>query len=315
MDIVMGYFGLSSVISSNYVASSLNLLFFYLTWTTLVMSQPPIRVELLGSFAMRVIFYWIPTLLFTAFDGLMPGVSCSLKIRRGRYVPWKDVFWVGMNGLMNQIIATAIQGLVQFTYAQLLMKKSPVFNIGTTLPMPWNIVKDIFVVLCAREVITYVLHRFILHNPRRYQNLARLHKVHHSFPKSPNFALRAHYYHPIDYFLLQFLPLYLPAYLLRVHLLTFFLTLAIVSLESALTYSGYDIFWGFLGGTVRRIDRHHCSGGDRKDFGIWGLLDWCCGTAGRRSRPEEEGGAIDLNREVSKEVNKQKGRLDRMFKR
>lgn len=279
------------------------------------MSHPPLRIELLGSFAIRVIFYWIPTLLFTALDGLMPRFSGGLKTRRGRHIPWKDVFWVGLNSLLNQIIATAIQGLVQFTFAQLRMKNPPVFYIGTTLPMPWNIIKDILVILGAREIITYLLHRFILHNPRRYQNLSRLHKVHHNFSKSPSFALKAHYYHPIDYFLLQFLPLYFPAYLLRVHLLTFFLTLAIVSLESAVIYSGYDIFWGLLGGAVRRVDRHNCPGGDRMDFGIWGILDWCCGTAGGRSRPEEEGGAIDVNREVLKEVNQQKGRLYRRFKR
>ena len=315
MDVVMGYLGLSSVLSSNYVASSLNLIFFYLTWATLVMSHPPLRVELIGSFAMRVIFYWIPTLLFTAFDQLLPGLSSHLKTRRGRHVPCRDVLRVGLTGILNQIIATAIQGLVQFTYSRLLMKKSPVFNISTTLPMPWNIVKDIFVVLIVREIITYMLHRFILHNPRRYRNFSRLHKVHHSFPKSPNFALKAHYYHPIDYFVIQFLPLYFPAYLFRLHLLTFFLTLAIVSLESALIYSGYDIFWGLLGGAVRRIDRHHCPDGDRKDFGIWGILDWCCGTAGGRSRPGEERGAIDVNREVSKEVNKQRGKLEKRFRR
>jgi sterol desaturase/sphingolipid hydroxylase (fatty acid hydroxylase superfamily) len=129
------------------------------------------------------------------------------------------------------------------------------------------------------------------------------------------FALKAHYGHPLDYFLLQFLPLYLPAYLLKVHLLTFFLTLSIVSLESALIYSGYDIFWGLLGGTVRRMDRHYCAGGEKMDFGIWGILDWVTGTAGGRSRPEEEGGAINVNAEVQKEVNKQRGRLEGKFKR
>src|ERR1700737_2747456 len=62
MDVITGYLGLSSILSSNYVASSLNLMFFWMTWTTLVMTQPPLRVELLGSFAVRVLFYWIPTL-------------------------------------------------------------------------------------------------------------------------------------------------------------------------------------------------------------------------------------------------------------
>jgi Fatty acid hydroxylase superfamily len=315
MDVIMGYFGISNVLSSTYVASSLNLLFFYLTWATLIMTQPPLRIELLGSFAMRILFYWIPTILFTAFEGLMPGLSSDLKIRSGPSVGGKDKFWIALNGLMNQVIATVIQGLIQFSYSKLLMQKSSVFDIGTTLPLPWNIATDILLLLSVREVITYTLHRFILHNTRRYKQLSRLHSFHHRFPKSPTFALKAHYAHPIDYFLLQFLPLYLPAYLRRVHLLTFFVTLAIVSLESALIYSGYDIFWGLLGGTVRRIDRHHCPGGEHKDFGIWGILDWVSGTAGGRSRPEEEGGAINVNKEVSKEVNKQKNIWEKKLKR
>jgi hypothetical protein len=309
MDVITGYFGLSSILSSNYVASSLNLMFFWMTWTTLIMTQPPLRVELLGSFAVRVLFYWIPTLLFTLFEVAMPGLSSDLKIRGGPAVVEKDKFRIALNGLMNQLIATGIQGVVQFIYARLLMHKKPVFNIGTTLPFPWQIAKEIILILAVRELVTYGLHRFVLHNQQRYPRLSRLHRVHHDYAKSPTFALKAHYGHPIDYFLLQFLPLYLPAYLLRVHLLTFLLVLAIVSLESALVYSGYDIFWGLLGGTVRRVDRHHSAGGEGKDFGIWGIVDWVCGTAGGRSRPEKEGGAIDVRKEVSHKVSKQKGRF------
>ena len=60
---------------------------------------------------------------------------------------------------------------------------------------------------------------------------------------------------------------------------------------------------------MRRIDRHYSPRGERMDFGIWGIIDWVCGTTGGRSRPEEEGGAIDVHEEVAKEVAKQKGRL------
>jgi len=50
------------------------------------------------------------------------------------------------------------------------------------------------------------------------------------------------------------------------------------------------------------------------DFGIWGILDWICGTAGGRSRPEKEGGAIDVNKEVAREVEKEKRKLSLKFK-
>lgn len=60
---------------------------------------------------------------------------------------------------------------------------------------------------------------------------------------------------------------------------------------------------------MRRIDRHYSPRGERMDFGIWGIIDWVSGTAGGRSRPEEEGGAIDVRNEVSKKAAKQTGRL------
>ena len=304
----MGYFGLSNILSSNYVASSLNVLFFYMTWATLILSHPPLRIELLGSFAIRLIFYWIPTLIFTAFDNLMPGLSNDLKIRRGRLPSGRDQFWIGINALTNQIIATALQGLIHFAYSRLLMHKTPVFDIGTTLPMPWTLLTEILFIFSVREILTYILHRFVMHNHQRWRTLSRLHSTRHRLSKSSMFSLRAQYAHPIDYILLQVLPIYLPAYLRRVHLLTLFLALAIWSLESALIYSGYDIFWGLLGGTVRRIGRHHSPGGEKMDFGVWGIIDWVAGTAGGRSRPEEEGGAIDVHKEVGKEVERKKAK-------
>jgi hypothetical protein len=155
MDVLLGYFGLPSVLSSNYIASSLNLLFFYSTWAMLVLSLPPLRVELLGSFAIRFVFYWIPTILFTAFDGLMPGLSSNLKIRRGRQIAGRDLFWVATNGLLNQGIATAIQGVIHFTYAHLLTRKTPVFDIGMILPLPWHIGKEILLIFAVRELATF----------------------------------------------------------------------------------------------------------------------------------------------------------------
>ncbi|RMZ82565.1 hypothetical protein DV738_g1472, partial [Chaetothyriales sp. CBS 135597] len=49
-------------------STTANILFFYITWSTLVLSHPPLRVELIGSLAVRLVFYVIPSLLFLAFD-------------------------------------------------------------------------------------------------------------------------------------------------------------------------------------------------------------------------------------------------------
>jgi hypothetical protein len=312
MDLLLGYFGLPALFGSTYFASSLNVLFFYLTWSTLIMSRPPLEIELLGSFAVRILFYWIPSLVFTLFELGMPGTSKELKTRRGKKIAAKVMLRVGLSALLNQVIATGIQGLVHALFAYILTPKVPAFGVGTILSMPWNIIKYTLFVLMLREFLTYVIHRYVLHDIRRFPRLSCLHKVHHQYANSPCFALKAHYANPLDYLILQFIPLYLPAYLFRLHLLTFFVILSIVSLESALIYSGYDIFWGLLGRAVRRIDRHHRPGGESMDFGIWGIIDWMVGTAGGRGRSEEEDGAIDLDvDQFLKELRKRKINLKR----
>jgi len=283
----MGFFGLSSALYSNYVASSLNMLFFYLTWVTLVLSQPPIRIELIGSIAVRIIFYWFPTLFFTTFEALMPESTNDWKIRRGEPVSGHDKFWIGLTGLTNHLIVTLLQGILEYMFTQLLPHRRPIFNIGTTLPMPWTILKHVLLVLTIRELITYFLHRYLLHSKHSSPRLTNYHSKHHNFSQSSNFALKAPYAHPIDFLVLQALPLYLPCYTLRLHLLTFFLILAITSLEATVTYSGYDVFWGVVGNVTRRVERHHAHGGEEGDFGIWGPWDWILGTVGGRRRNEQ----------------------------
>ncbi len=53
-------------------STSLNLLFFYLTWTTLVLSHSALRIELFGTLVIRIIFYILPATLFLAFDAALP---------------------------------------------------------------------------------------------------------------------------------------------------------------------------------------------------------------------------------------------------
>jgi Fatty acid hydroxylase len=281
MDMITGFWGVSTILSSNYLASSLNVLFFYLTWATLVLSYPPLQIELVGSLAVRVVFYWIPTLVFTVVEGLFPGPTSGWKIRKGQHVPGRDKFWIAVSGVTNHlIIVTAVQGLIQLTFTRLL-HRGPIFNISTTLPMPWTILKHVLTILTIRGLTTYLLHRYILHNP--LSRLSSFHGQHHKHSESPSFALKAASTHPLDFLLLQCLPLYLPSYILQIHLLTFFLLLAITSLEGAATYCGYD-FGGIVGGATRRVDRHYARGGEGKDFGVWGPWDWILGTAGKGAR-------------------------------
>ncbi|TKA32192.1 hypothetical protein B0A49_13471, partial [Cryomyces minteri] len=60
-------------------STSLNILFFYVIWTTLVLSHSPLNVEVYGSLAIRAIFYILPSLLFLAFDTAFPSLAVGVK--------------------------------------------------------------------------------------------------------------------------------------------------------------------------------------------------------------------------------------------
>jgi hypothetical protein len=73
----------------------------------------------------------------------------------------------------------------------------------------------------------------------------------------------------------RFLPLYLPAIALRMHILTYLLLLVFFSLEETFVYSGYNILPStiMLKGMARRTDAHMMSEGEG-NYGPLGVLDW-----------------------------------------
>ena len=77
----------------------------------------------------------------------------------------------------------------------------------------------------------------------------------------------------------RFVPIYLPALILRPHLLTYFLFIALCTAEETLALSGYSVVPGIImGGIVRWAAIHYASGGSA-NYGAWGLLDWLQGTS------------------------------------
>ena len=92
--------------------------------------------------------------------------------------------------------------------------------------------------------------------------------------------MTASYDHPLPYLLHKFLPMYLPAMLMRFHLLTYIIYLTLISQEEVWTYSGYStVPTNFiLGGIARRVDAHLLDGGEG-NFGCLGVVDWVMGTS------------------------------------
>lgn len=153
--------------------------------------------------------------------------------------------------------------------------------------------------------MTYYFHRYVLHNSKsvftRY--LAQAHQSWYHSLKTP-FPLTAHYDHPLVYLVVRFLPTYLPALLLRFHMLTYLLFLSTVSLEETFAYSGYTVMPTsfLLGGMARRTDEHLLKDGGG-NFGPWGVLDWVFGTSIGNSVEDDVMEEFD-EQEIEKQVRK-----------
>lgn len=138
--------------------TSLNLLFFYLTWTTLVLSHPPLRVEIVGTAAVRLLFYFLPSILFFLFDTLAPSAAVVLKEHGKHGLPQGKKKKAGKRELkvaawstLNLFLGIIAQGVLEYFLTKVLGMKSAL-KVSTRLPLPWGIAKDLLRALLIREV-------------------------------------------------------------------------------------------------------------------------------------------------------------------
>lgn len=140
-------------------STSLNLIFFYMTWTTLVLSHPPLRVELFGTVIIRLLFYILPSLLFFLFDILTPSAAVVVKAqgetglpagsKQGR-VRLKEIK-VAMWALFNLALGTALQAAIELLRTSMFGLRSAL-KVSMKLPMPGEMVKDLALGMLGREV-------------------------------------------------------------------------------------------------------------------------------------------------------------------
>ncbi|KKK15104.1 hypothetical protein P175DRAFT_0473854 [Aspergillus ochraceoroseus IBT 24754] len=273
--------------------TSLNLIFFYMTWSTLVLSHPPLRVELFGTAAVRLLFYLLPSLVFFLFDILLPSTAVVIKAHGETGLPTGSKragirlreFKVAGWALANLALSLAVQAAIEEIRTRKLGMPSAL-RVSMRLPMPWDITKDLLRGVLVREILAYYIHRYILHS--EHSRLAKYHQSWYHSLQAP-FPLTAHYDHPLVYLLTNFFPTYAPAMLFRFHMLTYIVYLIIISIEETFAYSGYSVMPTsfFLGGIARRMDVHLLSGGEG-NFGPWGILDWVSGTGVDDDEDDEE---------------------------
>ncbi|EMR64553.1 putative sterol desaturase family protein [Eutypa lata UCREL1] len=292
-------------------STSLNLLFFYMTWSTLVLSHSPLHIELIGTLAIRLVFSLAPALLFLLFDTLLPSVAESIKFYGAASLPPRNARALARQGLLvllNVALLSATQGAISAGATYVLGR--PLFKTSTTLPLPWQIIKHIGALYAIREVLTYSVNRYILHSRSNKNNnplVAQHARYAHSRDRkgAAPYSLMLYTDHPLPLLVSRLVPSYLPAALLvRPHLLTYFLFTALATAEDTLAASGYSIVPGIvMGGITRRTAAHYASAG-RGSYGSWGLLDWACGTSAGGGGQDVVG---DLQDEAEKHQVRERG--------
>ncbi|KAM0256331.1 hypothetical protein ACHAPA_012201 [Fusarium lateritium] len=234
-------------------------------WAQIVARYDPFTIELVGTLAIQVVFWWIPSALFVSLDYLAPSFAAKHKIQPAPKQPgYSEILDAIIVSLRNQAIVLSLQ-LSLAALANRQKQPSP-FQITASLPSAKAFVFDFAICLVAREVLFYYSHR-LFHIPYLYR---RIHKIHHKFKAPVSFA--SQYAHPVEHIVANTIPIILPPVLLGTHILTLWAFVAWQLVETATVHSGYD----FFGGAAYRHDRHH----ERFDVHFGGMpwLDWFHGT-------------------------------------
>ncbi|KAF2032624.1 hypothetical protein EK21DRAFT_86938 [Setomelanomma holmii] len=265
-------------------STSINLAVLGFAWMTIAASYSPLQLEAFAPLAIRTVLYILPSLAFLIFDNLVPSLAVEVKSQGqlgiaslqsgGKRKMWRVVGWSVANVLLTVGMQAGIEFLVTdvFRMRSLLQIKGSKWTLNH-LPYPWTMIKHAVLGLLTRNTIQYYVHTHLLHSPSGGR-LADLHQSWHHSVKVP-YSFVANYDHPVCHLLHRFLPLYLPAIAMRMHILTYLVLIAFFSLEETFVYSGYNILPStiMLRGMARRTDLHMISDGDG-NFGQLGVLDW-----------------------------------------
>lgn len=260
-------------------STSLNILFFYMTWSTLILSHSHLQVHLVGVGAIRAVFWLLPSLLSLLFDLALPSVSESIKHGGRASLPPRNARRISrLLGLvlLNSAILLLVEGVVSYTYASFYRRS--LFKTTLTLPFPWQVFKHVGILFAARETLQYYIHRYVLHGDSAPQ-IAALHSSYAHGPAGAPFMLQVYADHPLPLILHRLVPVLLPAAMLRPHLLTYFLFVGLCTVEEMFAMSGYTIVPGIImSGITQRTAIHYATEGGA-NYGAYGVADWAHGTS------------------------------------
>lgn len=139
--------------------TNFNAAFFWLTWTTLVFSFHPTRIEILGTIFIRVIFYALPSTLMFLFDMFLPAAASVFKRRGVADLPGgrkilnlrPREFKVAGWSLFNLASSILLQGSFSYLFHQCLGWKT-LIQVSVLLPFPGTVIKQLSIALALRGV-------------------------------------------------------------------------------------------------------------------------------------------------------------------
>lgn len=132
--------------------TSLNVAFFYMTWLTLTLSHPPLKVELYLLTAIRFAFYVLPSALSLFFDTLVPTLAKKAKAQDDHALPGR-LAGKRIARVVALSTANVLGGVALFVGVEWLLTEGLALMFHVTfrsglqvskkLPAPWTVLLDL----------------------------------------------------------------------------------------------------------------------------------------------------------------------------
>lgn len=138
--------------------TSMNLLFFTLNWYILLLTHPPLQVEIIGISLVQLLLYLLPGLLFLGLDAGVPSLASAVKtqgdlslpVRGGRGARKRVAKIVGWS-VFNVALGVAVLGGLETLLTKVLLTRHAL-SLSKTMPMPYAILKSVALLLAIRGV-------------------------------------------------------------------------------------------------------------------------------------------------------------------